>query len=43
MKLVAAGYVTTLSEVGNAMINAVTKGYYKQVIEVKDILVLAKK
>ena len=33
----------TLKELGQAMINAVTKGYHKQVLEVKDIVVLAKK
>jgi uncharacterized protein YbjT (DUF2867 family) len=32
-----------LSEVGIAMINAVTKGYDKQVLEVKDIVALSKK
>src|SRR6202042_1442226 len=32
----------TLQEVGQAMINAATKGYSKQVLEVKDIVALAK-
>jgi uncharacterized protein YbjT (DUF2867 family) len=36
-------YVSTLKEVGVAMINCVTKGYEKQVLEVKDIVDLAKR
>jgi uncharacterized protein YbjT (DUF2867 family) len=32
----------TLQEVGQAMINAVNKGYPKQILEVKDIVTLAK-
>jgi len=32
----------TLQEVGQAMINAVSKGYSKQVLEVRDIVQLAK-
>ena len=32
----------TLKELGLAMINAVTKGYHKQILEVKDIVALAK-
>jgi len=35
-------HVTTLKEVGIAMINAVKKGYDKPTIEVKDILALSK-
>jgi uncharacterized protein YbjT (DUF2867 family) len=35
-------YATTLKEVGLAMIHAVTKGYPKQIVEVKDIVVLSK-
>jgi hypothetical protein len=35
--------VSTLKEVGIAMINTVTKGYDKQILEVKDIVALAKK
>jgi uncharacterized protein YbjT (DUF2867 family) len=35
--------VSTLSVVGLAMINSVTKGYNKQILEVKDIKELAKK
>ena len=34
--------VSTLAELGQAMINITLHGYTKQVIEVKDILVLAK-
>lgn len=34
---------TTMREVGQAMINAVTKGYDQQIIEVSDIRTLAKK
>ncbi|HEX2628853.1 MAG TPA: NAD-dependent epimerase/dehydratase family protein [Chitinophagaceae bacterium] len=34
---------STLKELGLAMINVVTKGYDKNVIEVKDILILSKK
>jgi uncharacterized protein YbjT (DUF2867 family) len=36
-------YVSTLKEVGLAMIHTVTKGYDKSVLEVKDIVALAKK
>ena len=32
----------TLQEVGRAMINAVTKGYPKQILEVKDIVQLSR-
>ena len=32
----------TLKEVGQAMINAATKGYAKRILEVKDIVALAK-
>ena len=34
-------YVSTLKELGLAMINSVTKGYEKQILEVKDIVTLA--
>lgn len=34
--------VVTLSEVGAAMINAVSKGYDKQILEITDIKILAK-
>ena len=36
-------YVTTLKELGQAMINAASKDYAKNVIEVRDIQILAKK
>lgn len=39
----ALGFATTIKEVGQAMINATKFGYSKQTIEIKDILVLAKK
>jgi len=35
-------YVCSLKEVGVAMINTVTKGYEKSILEVKDIVALAK-
>lgn len=38
----ALGGATTLAELGRAMIHAVTQGYPKQVVEVKDIIQLAK-
>lgn len=38
----AMGSATTLAELGQAMIKAVTKGYRKPVLEVKDIIELAK-
>jgi len=34
--------VSTLKELGLAMINAVTAGYPEQILEVKDIVVLSK-
>jgi hypothetical protein len=43
IKLLAPGSVSSLKEVGLAMINAVQKGYEKQILEVKDIVALAKK
>jgi hypothetical protein len=42
-RTVMPNFVTTLSELGRAMINSVTKGYEKPVLEVKDILELAKR
>jgi uncharacterized protein YbjT (DUF2867 family) len=41
-RLLMPGQVLTLSEVGQAMINSVTKDYPKQVLEIKDIRELAK-
>ncbi|UTA69800.1 NAD-dependent epimerase/dehydratase family protein [Emticicia sp. 21SJ11W-3] len=41
VKLFAPNAVVKLSEVGLAMINTVTKGYEKQILEVSDIKILA--
>ncbi|MDJ1497976.1 NAD-dependent epimerase/dehydratase family protein [Cytophagaceae bacterium DM2B3-1] len=41
-KFAFPNFVTTLSELGLAMIHVVSRGYHKSVIEVKDILILAK-
>ena len=43
VKLLFPKYVCTLREVGVAMINSVTKGYEKEVLEVRDIKTLAHK
>jgi uncharacterized protein YbjT (DUF2867 family) len=43
MRALFPASVSTLKEVGLAMIHAVTNGYDKQVLEVKDIVALAKK
>ena len=43
IKLFAPNFVSSLKELGIAMINAVTKGYEKQILEVKDIVALSKK
>lgn len=43
IKLIAPGVACELPEVGRAMVNAVTKGYDKQVLEVKDIIELSKR
>ena len=42
IKLLAPGYISTLQQLGTAMINAATKGYEKQILEVKDIQALSK-
>jgi uncharacterized protein YbjT (DUF2867 family) len=42
IKLIAPGNVCSLREIGLAMINAVSKGYQKQVLEVRDIVALSK-
>ena len=42
LRLVIPGQVSTIREVGLAMINAVLKGYSKQILEVKDIKLLAR-
>jgi len=43
IKAVAPSYICSLKELGTAMINAATKGYEKQILEVKDILALSKR
>lgn len=42
LKALFPGFVSTLAEVGQAMIHTVTKGFPKQILEVKDIKELAK-
>ena len=42
-RFILPGYVSTLKDVGIAMINSVLKGYEKPVLEVKDIVELAKR
>ena len=39
---IAPKSVVTLKQIGDAMINATTKGYEKKILEVKDILALSK-
>lgn len=41
ISLMSPNYISTLQEIGLAMIHAVTKGYEKKVLEVKDIKMLA--
>jgi uncharacterized protein YbjT (DUF2867 family) len=43
LKPIMPNSLSTLAELGQAMINACAKGYEKQVLEVKDMLVLAKR
>ena len=43
IKLLAPAFVSSLKEVGLAMINSVEKGYDKQILEVRDIIALSKK
>jgi uncharacterized protein YbjT (DUF2867 family) len=43
LRAILPNYISTLSEVGQAMINSVLKGYEKQILEVKDIIELAKR
>lgn len=42
LKVIFPGYVSTLRELGLAMINAAIIGYSKQIIEVPDIILLSK-
>ena len=43
IRLISPGSICSLKQLGTAMINAITVGYNKQVLEVTDILELAKK
>lgn len=43
VRLLGPNYISTLRELGLAMINAATQGYEKPVLEVPDILALAKR
>jgi hypothetical protein len=43
LRILFPGFVSTLKEVGIAMINSVTYGYEKPVLEVKDIVDLSKR
>ena len=43
LRSISSGYASTLEEFGLAMINSVTKGYEKQILEVTDINVLSKR
>jgi len=43
IRTLAPNYISSLKEIGVAMINAVTKGYEKKVLEVKDIIALSKR
>jgi len=43
LRLVFPNYISTLKELGQAMINSITKGYEKQILEVKDIIELSKR
>ena len=38
---IAPQSVVTLKQIGDAMINATTKGYEKKILEVKDIIALS--
>ena len=42
LRVLSPNQVSTMSEVGLAMINSVIKGYSKQILEIKDINLLAK-
>jgi hypothetical protein len=43
IKALFPGAACTLAELGQAMINAVAKGYKKQEVEVKDIVALSRR
>ncbi|HET6724074.1 MAG TPA: epimerase, partial [Chitinophagaceae bacterium] len=42
VKTIAPQSIVTLKQIGDAMINATTKGYEKKILEVKDIIALSK-
>lgn len=42
LRALLPSFVSTLQELGLAMINTVNKGYDKSILEVKDIVILAK-
>ncbi|MFY7963991.1 MAG: NAD-dependent epimerase/dehydratase family protein [Chitinophagaceae bacterium] len=42
IKIIFPNYIISLTQLGDAMINAATKGYPKQILEVSDIALLAK-
>ena len=42
MRILAPGFMSTLAEVGLVMINVTNQGYEKQILEVKDIVKIAK-
>lgn len=42
LRFIFPGYFITLKELGLAMINAAVNGYEKQILEVKDIIILSK-
>jgi hypothetical protein len=42
IRFIAPAYISTLEELGNSMINSVTKGYEKDTLEVRDIKTLSK-
>ena len=42
IKIIAPKSIVTLKQIGDAMINATTKGYEKKILEVKDIIMLSK-
>jgi uncharacterized protein YbjT (DUF2867 family) len=43
LRIIIPRYVSTIGEVGKAMINCATKGYEKKVLEVPDIIELSKR
>lgn len=43
IRLLSPNYISSLKQLGVAMINAATKGYEKKILEVKDIIALSKR